>query len=122
MAAFFFFRDFRVNRKALPSHRCLPAACVRNVLRACSHAVSVSSPSQTRPGALAHRNTASFPKNQACSRLTFPPLFSLVSRFSKDFFLTGWTNWPAQVLMTENNTLLADHAVRSLIHAKIGRA
>ena len=45
-----------------PSHGWLPAACVRNVLRAPSPAGSVSSPSQARPGALAPCTTASFPQ------------------------------------------------------------
>src|SRR5213080_1344887 len=49
-----------------PSHGWLPAACVRNVLRAPSPAGSVSSPSQARPGALTHCNMASFPQ-ETCS-------------------------------------------------------
>jgi hypothetical protein len=46
-------------------------------------------PRSPRPGALAHCNTASFPKKHARSHLTFPPLFSLVSRFSKNLVLNA---------------------------------
>src|SRR2546421_2821479 len=60
-----------------PSHRCLPAACVRNVLGACSHPVSVSSTSQTRPGALAHCTTASFPQEPCSVPLDIPSPFLL---------------------------------------------
>src|SRR6266699_134078 len=60
-----------------PSHGCLSVACVRNVLRACSHAVSMSSTSQTRPRALAHCNTASFPKEPCSFLLDIPSPFLL---------------------------------------------
>src|SRR5438105_7998046 len=60
-----------------PSHRCLPAACVRNVLGACSHPVSVSSTSQTRPGALAHCTTTSFPQEPGSFPLDIPSPFLL---------------------------------------------
>src|SRR6266700_3409645 len=56
---------------------CLPGACVRNVLGACSHAGSVSSPSQTRPGALAHCATASFPQETGSFPLDIPSPFLL---------------------------------------------
>src|SRR2546421_10937043 len=52
-------------------------ACVRNVLRACSHAGSVSSTSQTRPGALAHCTTASFPQEPGSFPLDIPSPFLL---------------------------------------------
>src|SRR6266699_4767103 len=60
-----------------PSHGCLSVACVRNVLRACSHAVSMSSTSQTRPRALAHCTTASFPKEPCSFLLDIPSPFLL---------------------------------------------
>src|SRR2546423_8999703 len=63
---------------------------------ACSHALSASSTSQTRPGARAHGNTASFPQ-EPCS---FPLVMHFLLLLGRSLLKVPCSEWMSHVAST----------------------